>query len=176
MQDKKEEKKAYDKIRYKNKREEISLKRKGNYSQTREYNLKRCKEYYKNNKNKKNEYLKIKRKTDPLFKLSSNIRTRIRDSFRRNGFSKTNTTLNILGCSFEQFKTHLESKFEHWMNWDNHGLYNGQTNFGWDVDHIIPVSSGLSEDEMIKLNHYTNLQPLCSYTNRHVKKHSLIWN
>ena len=56
------------------------------------------------------------------------------------------------------------------MNWDNYGKYNGCPNFGWDIDHITPLSTAMTEDDMIKLNHYTNLQPLCSYINRIIKK------
>ena len=59
------------------------------------------------------------------------------------------------------------------MNWENYGLYNGELNYGWDIDHIIPNSSALTEDEFIKLNHYTNLQPLCSKVNRHIKRDKL---
>ena len=56
------------------------------------------------------------------------------------------------------------------MTWENRGLYNGELNYGWDIDHIIPSSSGLNYNDIIKLNHYTNLQPLCSYTNRVIKR------
>ena len=56
------------------------------------------------------------------------------------------------------------------MNWDNYGLYNGELNYGWDIDHIIPHSLGKTENEILKLNHYTNLQPLSSHTNRDIKK------
>ncbi|HMZ47140.1 MAG TPA: hypothetical protein PLU36_10075 [Chitinophagaceae bacterium] len=56
------------------------------------------------------------------------------------------------------------------MNWRNKGLYNGTPNFGWDIDHIIPLSSAVNETDIIKLNHYTNLRPLCSYVNRYVKR------
>ena len=76
----------------------------------------------------------------------------------------------ILGCSFEEFKYYIGAKFESWMNWNNYGLYNGELNYGWDIDHIIPVSTAKTEEDIIKLNHYTNLQPLCSYINRYVKK------
>lgn len=86
---------------------------------------------------------------------------------------KNNKTEIILGCSFEEFKLYLESKFEDWMNWENRGLYNGEFNYGWDIDHIIPLSIAKSEEELIKLNHYTNLQPLCSKINRDIKSNIL---
>lgn len=56
------------------------------------------------------------------------------------------------------------------MTWDNYGLYNGEPNYGWDIDHIIPTTTAFSEEELLKLNHYTNLQPLCSYINRVIKR------
>ena len=60
------------------------------------------------------------------------------------------------------------------MTWENHGIYNGEINYGWDIDHIIPISFAKSEEDMLKLNHYTNLQPLCSKNNRDIKKNNLI--
>ena len=83
-------------------------------------------------------------------------------------YSKKSRTHEILGCSYEELKIYLESKFESWMTWDNKGLYNGELNYGWDIDHIIPMSSANTEDEIYKLNHYTNLQPLCSKINRDI--------
>lgn len=57
------------------------------------------------------------------------------------------------------------------MTWDNYGKYSkGFENFGWDIDHIIPISSAKTTDEVLLLNHYTNLRPLCSYINRYIKK------
>ena len=96
--------------------------------------------------------------------------TLIRDSFRYKGYKKNSKTATILGCTFEQLKTHLEGEFKDWMNWDNHGLYNGELNYGWDIDHIIPLATAKNEGELIKLNHYTNLQPLCSKINRDIKR------
>lgn len=112
-------------------------------------------------------YMRDRKKNDKLFKLSDLIRSKIRKSF--NGYKSKKTT-TILGCSFEEFKLYLESKFEIWMNWENQGLYNGEFNYGWDIDHIIPLSSANSEEEIIRLNHYTNLQPLCSLVNRTIKR------
>ena len=56
------------------------------------------------------------------------------------------------------------------MTWENYGLYNGELNYGWDIDHIIPISSAKSDIEIIKLNHFSNLQPLCSKINRVIKR------
>jgi hypothetical protein len=130
------------------------------------------KKYREQNRNKINQYEKKKRKEDPLYWLRNNIRSRITTMLNRKGYTKNSKTIEILGCSFEEFFLYLESKFESWMTWDNRGLYNGKPNYGWDIDHIIPVSSGLTEKEIIKLNHYTNLQPLCSYFNRDIKKNN----
>lgn len=56
------------------------------------------------------------------------------------------------------------------MSWDNHGKYNGEPNYGWDIDHIIPLRTAVDEKELFNLCFYNNLQPLCSYINRNVKK------
>lgn len=121
-----------------------------------------------------NTYIKKRIKSDPIFRLNKNVRRAILHAFKNKGYVKNSKAAQILGCSFEAFKTHIETQFEDWMNWDNYGLYNGTKNFGWDLDHIIPVSSAKTEEDIIKLNHYINFQPLCSYVNRYVKKNNLI--
>ena len=118
----------------------------------------------------RNYYNKLKKDTDPLYKLKCNTRSYLSMVLRKFGFEKNNKSIEIIGISFEEFKLYLESKFEDWMNWDNRGLYNGELNYGWDIDHIIPISSAKTEDDIIKLNHYSNLQPLCSKINRDIKK------
>ena len=122
----------------------------------------------KNPEYSKNYYSKNKNNSD--FILKKAIRSSISKSFRNKGYTKRSKTYEILGCSFEEFKLYIESKFEPWMTWENRGLYNTEINYGWDIDHIIPLDSAESEEEIIRLNHYTNLQPLCSYTNRNIKK------
>ena len=135
------------------------------------------KEYYKNNKDKireyKNTYKKNRILNDPLFKLKENIKTSIYIVLKRNGYTKKSKTEQILGCSYEEFKSHIESLWVSWMNWDNHGLYNGELNHGWDIDHIIPLSSATTEEELLKLNHFSNLQPLCSKINRDIKRDNI---
>ena len=62
------------------------------------------------------------------------------------------------------------------MDWDNKGFYDGELNHGWDIDHIIPLDSAKNEEEIIKLNHYNNLQPLCSKKNIIDKNRKLDYN
>jgi hypothetical protein len=156
---------------------EIKIQRKEykkkNKTQIREYRL----NYDKTNKEainkKRREYYANRIKTDTLFKIKNKIRLSIIKAFKQNKLSKTSKTLNIIGCSFEELKHYIESRFESWMTWDNHGLYNGEFDYGWDMDHIIPLSSAITEEDVIRLNHYTNLQPLCSKINRDIKRNEL---
>jgi len=136
--------------------------------------------YREQNRDKQRDYMRIymreRRKLDSVFKLKSNINRAIHKALTRNGYSKNTRAYQILGCTFEELKAHLEQQFESWMNWDNYGLYNGLANYGWDIDHIEPLQpTGIvrCEDDIIKLNHYSNLRPLCSYYNRYTKGNSL---
>ena len=106
---------------------------------------------------------------DPLYKIRIAYSRRLNKCIKRFNIKDTKF-LDKLGCTLEVLKLHIESKFENWMNWRNYGLYNGQLNYGWDIDHIVPISNACSEEEFFKLFHYTNLQPLCSRVNRDIKK------
>jgi len=138
----------------------------------RKHYLEYQKKYREANKEKRNQHNKIRRLNDNQYRLISNIRTSIRKSFRVNNIPKSSKTIKILGCSYEEFKEHIESKWEDWMTWDNYGLYNGEEECGWDLDHIIPISTAKTEEDIIRLSHYTNYQPLCSYINRVIKKNN----
>ena len=136
------------------------------------------KQYYQLNKDKvrkyKQKYDRINRRklqdkankrkilrmsTDPLFKLSCVIRTRIRDAHKVLFLKKDKKTEDILGCSFLLFKEHIEKQFDENMNWTNHGTY-------WEYDHIKPVSLAKNANELYELNYYTNFQPLEKSANR----------
>ena len=56
-------------------------------------------------------------------------------------------------------KKHIESQFKDGMSWENH------KHDGWHIDHIIPLSSAKNEENVYKLCHYTNLQPLWATEN-----------
>lgn len=131
--------------------------------------------YQKNNEiinSKRTVKWKEKYDNDPLFKIKHNVRTGIQRFLKKTNLHKISKTEILLGCTFEEFKQYLESKFEPWMTWDNYGLYNSELNYGWDIDHIIPVSTAMSIEDITKLSHYSNLQPLCSYVNRVIKRES----
>lgn len=156
-----------------------------NYKKEKSEKIKeRISDYYKNNPEKKKisqkrwrdknpsyyrEYQQNRLNNDLIFNISRSIRNRISKAISRQKFRKNSKTSDILGCNFLDFKIYIESKFEYWMSWENRGLYNGEFNHGWDLDHIIPISTAKSEQDIIRLNHYTNFQPLCSKVNRDIK-------
>lgn len=94
-------------------------------------------------------------KNDPIKKLILNCRTRTREALKGRSY-KSDKTINLLGCSPQFLKYHLESKFEEGMNWGNHGT------FGWHIDHIKPCASfDLTDPKQQKeCFSWKNLQPL----------------
>jgi len=165
---------------YHKNRNELILKKREYYLNNKEkfklYNT----EYRKKNKDKvkinKTSYQLNRRRTDSFFKFKNNLSSLIRISLKSKNYIKKSKTLDILGCDYNEFKTYLESKFESWMSWDNYGnpkdnIY--ELNKTWDIDHITPLAQAKTEEDVIRLNHYTNLQPLCSYTNRFIKNNKL---
>jgi hypothetical protein len=113
-------------------------------------------------------YTKNRKQVDELFKLKITIRNRIRGFLKLKNITKKNTTFNIIGCTPEYLKKHIESLFTEGMCWENHGLH------GWHIDHIIPLSNGKTEDDIHRLCHYTNLQPLWAKDNLRKKNKILI--
>jgi hypothetical protein len=159
-------------------------KRKETTKKYREGNPEKIKESAKKYKNKRNEHNKDRCVYDSLFKLTCNIRSLIRSSIKRCGYTKKSKTHEILGCSYEEFLNYIESKWslqqnldengQVWMTWDNYGKYNGTFNYGWDFDHITPISLDKTYEGIIKFNNYINFQPLCSKNNRDIKRNNLI--
>ena len=107
---------------------------------------------------------RAKIKQDPFLHTKNKLRKRTAKAFSVSSWNKHNTTKDILGCSYEEAFSHLERLFAGGMTWDNRDK--------WHIDHIIPLSSAKTEEELIKLCHYTNLQPLWAEDN--LKKGSKI--
>jgi hypothetical protein len=138
--------------------EDLNRKTKERYLLNAEKYRETSKKWSERNKEKMNEYYnnrnKTLRKTDPLKKLIFNVRTRIYSVLK----NKTKTSFEIVGCSPIQLKEYLEQKFTEGMSWDLMGRH-------IHIDHIIPLSSAKTEDEVYNLCHYTNLQPLWAIDN-----------
>ena len=164
---------------YNDNKEKISSVKKTYNIENKDIIKENKKKYYQSNKEiikiKHREYKRIKRQ-DPLFRLKSNIMNIIGISIKNKGYLKKTNTELILGCELKDFILYIESKFDIWMNWENYGKYNGEVEYGWDIDHIIPLSSAKNEDDIYQLNHFSNLQPLCSYINRVEKRDKLEYN
>lgn len=82
-------------------------------------------------------------------------------ALREGGHVKGTSSEELLGCTVEEARKHLESLFLEGMNWDNN------TKRGWHIDHIIPCSAFNLEDleEQKKCFHFLNLQPLWATDN-----------
>ena len=125
----------------------------------REHHLKYQKQYRINNRDKKREWERNDRKNNIERRLADNLRNRLNISIKKN--IRSGSAVRDLGCSTEELKTYLESKFQPGMSWDN------WSRNGWHIDHIKPLASfNLSNPEELKMAcNYTNLQPLWAKDN-----------
>lgn len=103
-------------------------------------------------KERRREIEKNKMSTDPFFAFKKKLRNNIRKAILSRNYSKNSNAAKILGASWNEIYSYFESKFQPGMTWENHGE--------WHIDHVIPLASAKSQEELLKLNHYTNLQPL----------------
>jgi len=129
------------------------------YYENREIIKEKHKKYRKDNRTKINKYVSERKFNNPIYRLSHIVRNRIKNFLKLKNIPKKNKTFEIVGCSPEFLKEYIQNKFTEGMSWDNHGSY------GWHIDHIIPLSSAKTEEQMYKLCHYTNLQPLWAEEN-----------
>jgi hypothetical protein len=119
------------------------------------------KEYRIKNKGKIAQYKKgynvkyvERRATDPLYAMKCRIRKRTSQAFYYMFKKKAHHSHELLGADWETIKIHIENQFTDGMNWNNNKID------GWHIDHIQPLASAKSEEELVALCHYTNLQPL----------------
>ena len=170
----KERRKEYDKKRYPT----IKERRKEYYLKNRDYIRSRQRKYDLENKEKRKEYAEgywLKNKehlkeyarkniertrnwernryqTNVNFKLRKNCRNRIRMALKGN--FKSASTMELIGCTIEELRKHIESQFKPWMTWKNHGL--------WDIEHIKAMSTFdlRCPVQQLACCHWSNLQPL----------------
>lgn len=120
------------------------------------------KSYYQNPEKIENrrKYMRnyLDRNKNYLNRLKHNIGTLIRISIKTKGFNKDTKTEEILGCSWNFFKSYIEARFQEGQGWHNRE--------SWDIDHIKPIKSANTKKEVMALNHYSNLRPLWRKENR----------
>lgn len=106
---------------------------------------------------KRRNYRNEKYKTDINYKIESSLRNRVRSAVTK-GY-KSSHSIDLLGCSLDELKVHLEQQFEPGMTWENYGE--------WHIDHIIPCARFDLRNpihQKICFN-YRNLQPLWAKDN-----------
>jgi len=139
---------------YKNNSEKIKKYSKNYNSLNKEKKQLYTKEYQKENRKSINKRDEFRRNNNPIYKISRLMRSRMKKFLKIHNITKKNTTFHIIGCTPQELKEHLEKQFINGMDWSNHKQY------GWHIDHIIPLSTAKNEEDLYKLCHYTNLQPL----------------
>lgn len=156
------EKKKISDVKYcQNNKEKISENKKNYYENHKEEILEKRKLYYKNNKEKINKPTdrkrELKRQSYQKRKHQYVWREILRKTITQLKLNKNQTTLEILGYSYDILKSNIESKFKEGMSWENHG--------DWHVDHIIPISLFREGTDASIVNRLDNLRPLWSNDN-----------
>lgn len=143
---------------YKDNKQKILNRVKKYQELNRDKLLQRDRELYQIHKEELQYIQKNRLKTDINFRLKHNLRVRIHDAIKNR--IKSESTIQLIGCSIDNLKQYLESQFKNGMTWSNYGV--------WEVDHIRPCCTfDLSEiSEQKKCFNYTNLQPLWKKENR----------
>lgn len=123
-----------------------------------------------NNKDKNKEYsdkyFKNQRQ-NPLRKFQYHCGIGINRAIKH-GWYNDKRMENWIGLNVTQFKKYIESLWSEGMDWNNYGK-----NIGcWSIDHIIPPYNCSNIEEIIKLQHYTNLRPIWHSIN--IKKRNKI--
>ena len=95
---------------------------------------------------------------DPVHAFKHICRTHLSHTLKAVGRKNPTKAELMLGCSYAEFKSYIESKFKDGMTWENKNE--------WEWDHIIPMVSATTLEEVAKLSRYTNIQPLWKNENR----------
>lgn len=159
----KEKSKAYNQNWYQDHRE-LTIQR---AAENKAQNLEHYREVHNANERER-------RKTDPIFRMKGLLRSAVRRALKGN--KNGESTKQYLPYTFEQLQCYLESQFEQWMTWENHGIYNpktwnenDQTTWTWQIDHIVPQSelpyTSMEDDNFKKCWALENLRPYSAKQN-----------
>lgn len=151
---------------------EAALARKRKYTQTyRTKNPDQPKKYRALNKDNILEYNRLylarRKKDDPIFKLSMQVRRLVSNAHTKKGVKKASKSESIMGLRQREMALYLINTAI-----DRYGVWlDGEA---YEVDHIVPMHTARTEEDVLRLNHYTNLQLLTKADNRS-KQGKLNW-
>lgn len=148
---------------YQNNKESHNKKAKEWYGKNKEKHIKNTTQYQLDNPVKRKKYRdkwrKEKYDKDPSFRLRVILGNRLKEVLTKNKTYKTNSLIELLGCTLDELKIYIEQQFKSEMNWDNQGKV-------WELDHQEACANfDLSNiEEQKKCFHHTNLKPLFKTT------------
>ena len=113
---------------------------------------------------------------DIQYRLKVRCKARLSSYLSAHGARKHYHSIELIGCTIAQLKTHLESHWQPGMSWENYGRYRRGGLMTWHIDHIKPVASfDLTDPKQQRACfHWTNLQPLWAPENM-AKHDKLDW-
>lgn len=84
------------------------------------------------------------------------------------GIARSQTTLELLGMDWSEFRIYIQGQFRPGMDWENYGKV-------WHIDHIKPcVKFDLTDPEQQRsCFNWSNLQPLFAVENLRKNKYEL---
>lgn len=141
-------------------KEQVNKRNRNNYNNNPKAIMQQQAEYRRKNKQKINERNRKRRKNDLIFRIKSNLRTRLRDLIR--GKIKAGSAVDDLGCEVAFLDIYFKEIWDkNGWNWDNYGKE-------WEIDHKIPLSyfDLTKRHHCLQAFHYTNLRPMSLHQNR----------
>ena len=99
------------------------------------------------------EKVRQKRASDNLYRLAERCRGLAATAFRLKRISKVLKSKEMLGCDWETLDVHLMQ-----TALDNYGVWSPYIKY--HIDHVKALATAKTEEDLIKLCHYSNLQLL----------------
>lgn len=103
----------------------------------------------------------VRRKSDPVYRLTVMVRNAIARSLKDQSAGKAGKSFELLGCSGEEYFAYLTGLLGKGMTWENYGIG------GWVIDHIRPICSFDLRilEQQAQAFHFSNTQPMWELDN-----------
>lgn len=117
---------------------------------------------------------KNKRANDPLFVIEKTLRDRLYHLVKSGKAKKQERAINLVGCTLEELKAHLESYWEPLMSWSNYGKPKNKGDLAWEIDHVVCCNfyDLLELGQQKECFHWKNLRPIWGHLN--ARKNDLV--